>query len=118
MFNLFIKFKNAFGYAWNGFKYAYQTQWVFKVELFIFIIAIPASIYLHQTAAELILMLGSVIFLLIMELINSAIEVTINRIGLEHHPLSGLAKDLGSTAMVVAGLNVVMTFGIIFIFNK
>ena len=117
MLYLYGKFKNAFQFAWNGFKYAYKTQWAFKVELFIFIVAIPLSIYFYQTTAELILMMGSVIFLLMMELINSAIEVTINRIGMEQHPLSGLAKDLGSAVMVVAGLNVVMTFGIICIFN-
>ena len=115
--NLVIRFYYAFKYSWTGFKYAWRSQWAFRVELVIFIIAIPLSIYLSKTAVEFILMMGSVFILLITELINSAIETTVNRIGLEYHELSGLAKDLASAAMVLAGLNVVMTFGMIIFYR-
>ncbi len=103
----------AFTNSWRGLKNAWRFQWAFRVEVVLFLIALPGAFYLGKNAMEYILLLSSVFLLLIMELINSAIETTVNRIGLEYHELSGLAKDLASSAILLAILNMFMTWGII-----
>lgn len=113
MFSIIIKFYNAFRYSWNGLVQAWRTQWAFRVELVILAVATPLAFYFSKTSTELVLMITSVILLPMLELLNSAIETTVNRIGLEYHELSGRAKDMASAAMFVAGLNVLITWGII-----
>ena len=71
----------------------------FRQEIFISIIGIPLAFYLGQTAIERVLLIGSLILLMIIELLNSAIEATVDRIGLEPHELSGRAKDISSAAV-------------------
>lgn len=110
--HLYRAYKNS----WNGLKKAWSLEWAFRVELVVFICSVPAAIFLGSTAVEYILLIGSLLLLLIMELFNSAIEATVDRIGQEHHELSGLAKDLASAAVLVAIINAVMTWGLIFVY--
>ncbi len=111
MLNVIKKFYNAFLYSWSGLKFAYKTQWAFRVELLILVISMPCAYFISTTAAEFIIMMTSIMLLPILELINSAIETTINRISFEYHELSGLAKDLASAALFVAGLQVLFVWG-------
>lgn len=115
MKQFFIKLGCASKNSLKGFKNAWKGEWAFRVELIIFIIAAPMACYLGRTAVERSLMISSLLLVLILELINSAIEATVNRIGFEFHELSGLAKDLASAAIFVGCLNVLVTWGIILI---
>jgi len=85
-----------------GLKACWQHEEAFRQEVIISLIAIPLALYLGQTAVERAILIGSLLLLLIVELLNSAIEATVDRIGFEHHELSGRAKDIGSAAVFLA----------------
>jgi diacylglycerol kinase (ATP) len=116
MFQFFVKLYKAYLNSWNGLKNAWRFQWAFRVEVILLFIAIPCTFFLGKNAAEYVLLLGSLCMLLVVEIINSAIETTINRVGLEFHELSGLAKDLASAAVFLAIVNALITWGIIVFF--
>lgn len=109
----FLRSYKAFLYSWNGLKNAWSTQWAFRIEIIFSLIAIPSAFFIGKNAIEYVLLLSSLCVLLIVEIINSAIETTVNRIGLEHHELSGLAKDLASAGVLLAILNLAITWGFI-----
>lgn len=94
---------NATGYSCKGLKAAFQNEAAFRQELLLLIVAIGISIWLDVSQIERILLIGSVALVVIIELLNSAIEAVVDRIGSEHHELSGRAKDIGSAA-VLCGL--------------
>jgi diacylglycerol kinase (ATP) len=106
----FKRLINAFGFSMQGLKAAYKHEEAFRQELVVLAVAIPLSIWLADTAVEVILLIGSVLLLLIVELINSAIEATVDRFGSEHHELSGRAKDMGSAAVLVTTILAAMTW--------
>ena len=93
---------NAAGYSWLGFKAAYKYESAFRQELWLAIILIPAGIYLGETLIDKAILVCSVLFVLVVELLNSALESVVDRIGDEHHELSGRAKDMGSSAVFLA----------------
>jgi diacylglycerol kinase (ATP) len=92
----------AFKYSYRGLAYAVRHERAFLQEIILLIIAIVAAFLLTDSPIERAVLIGSVAFALVVELINSAIETTIDRIGPEHHPLSQRAKDLGSAAVLIA----------------
>ena len=98
-----------------GLKACWIHEEAFRQEAIISIIGIPLAIYLGNTAVERVLLIGSLILLLIIELLNSAIEATVDRIGPEHHELSGRAKDIASAAVLLGMLLAVSTWVIILI---
>lgn len=100
--NPFPRIIKAFGYSFSGLWYAIRNETAFAQELFLAMILIPLAVYLQVSLTAKILMISSIIFILIMELINSAIEAVVDRISLEKHPLSKHAKDLGSAIVLVA----------------
>ena len=102
----------AGGYSWQGFKRAYQGEAAFREEVYVACVLIPLACFLEVSSVERILMIGSIILLMIVELLNSAIETTVDRISSDHHELSGQAKDMGSTAVLFAIAIVIMTWGI------
>ena len=93
---------NAAGYSWLGFKAAYKNEAAFRQEFWLAIILIPAGIYLGETLMDKAILICSILFVLVVELLNSAIESVVDRIGDEHHELSGRAKDMGSSAVFLA----------------
>ena len=93
---------NAAGYSWLGFKAAYKNEAAFRQELWLAIIFIPAGIFLGETIMDKAILVCSLLFILVVELLNSAIESVVDRIGDEHHELSGRAKDMGSSAVFLA----------------
>lgn len=101
----FNKLWQAFLYSWNGLCKAWQSEWAFRVELILLLIALPAAFLLKPPAVEYILLIGAILLIIIVELLNSAIETAINRISQERHELSGLAKDLASAAVLIACVN-------------
>nr|CAA6815336.1 MAG: Diacylglycerol kinase (EC [uncultured Thiotrichaceae bacterium] len=97
-------------FSWQGFKAAYQHEEAFRQEMWVLLIAVPLAFWLGENGVEKALMIGSVLLLLIVELLNSAIEATIDRIGAERHELSGRAKDMGSAAVLLATINVIIVW--------
>lgn len=79
-----------------------KNETAFKQECVLLIISIPVSLSLGDTAFEKAILIISVLFILLMEIVNTAIEVVVDRIGVEIHPLSGLAKDLGSALVLIS----------------
>ncbi len=93
---------NAFGYSMNGFSHAFRHEAAFRQELIIAIPALCVLWFLPVTAVEKILLMASVLLVLIVELLNSAVEAVVDRVSFERHPLSGRAKDLGSAAVFLS----------------
>jgi diacylglycerol kinase (ATP) len=101
-------------YSLRGFRSAWINESAFRQEAVLAVILIPAAFWLGQTPIEHILLIACVALVLIVELLNSAVETTVNRIGLELHPLSGQAKDMGSAAVLVSLLLTLFVWGTIF----
>ena len=97
----------------SGLKAAYQHEHAFRQELFLAVILIPLTLYLEPGVTGRSLMITSVLLVLVAELLNSAIEAAVDRISLENHELIKRAKDLGSAAVFMALLNMVVTWGLV-----
>ncbi|VAW51082.1 Diacylglycerol kinase [hydrothermal vent metagenome] len=93
---------NAAGYSWLGFKAAYKHEAAFRQELALTLILTPIALYYGATYADKAILVASLIFILLIEILNSAIEAVVDRLGDEIHPLSGRAKDMGSSAVFLA----------------
>ncbi|QEA38920.1 diacylglycerol kinase [Pistricoccus aurantiacus] len=93
---------NSTRYSFKGLGAAYRHETAFRQELVLFAVLLPLAFWLGQTPVEWALLLGSALLMLVVELLNSAIESVVDRIGPEHHELSGQAKDLGSAAVMLA----------------
>ena len=104
---------NAFGFSFLGLRAALKHEAAFRQELAFCVVLIPLSFWVGQTTVERVLLIGSLLLVLIVELINSAIEAIVDRIGTEHHELSGRAKDIGSAAVLVSLVNSTMIWGLI-----
>ncbi|MFV1983226.1 MAG: diacylglycerol kinase [Thiohalomonadales bacterium] len=104
---------NATGYSLLGLVATYKNEAAFRQELWLAIVLTPIAIYLGNTGIERAMLLGSLILVLIVELLNSAIEAVVDRIGNEFHELSGRAKDIGSAAVMLSLLNLVVVWGFI-----
>ena len=107
---------NATKYSWLGFKTAYKSEEAFRQETWTAIILIPAGLWLGETGTEKALLVGSVVLVLIVELLNTGIEFVVDRIGDEIHKFSGAAKDVGSAAVFLALINVVAVWLLILFF--
>ena len=104
---------NAFHYTLDGFAAAYKCEDAFRQEVRLAALLIPLAFFLPASGVGRALMVGSVLLVLIVELLNSAIEAVIERYGPEHHELAGRAKDMGSAAVFVLMLNVLLTWGLV-----
>jgi|SRR5690606_21268770 len=93
---------NATQYSLDGFKAAYQNEAAFRQIVWMNIVLIPTSCLLDVSRVEHVLMVVVCLFALIVELFNSAIEAVVDRVSLDKHPLSKIAKDMGSAAQFVA----------------
>ena len=98
----FTRFFRAFGASMKGFSGAYREEAAFRQELVLAVIVIPLGLWLGRNGTERALLIAPMFLVLIVELVNSAIEATVDRIGLERHILSGLAKDIGSAAVFMS----------------
>lgn len=103
----------ATGYSWAGLKSAWQTEAAFRQEIYLCVVLIPLAFWLGETGLERAVMIGSLLLVLIVELVNSGIEAVVDRIGGEINPLSKVAKDVGSAAVMLCLLNVVVIWVLI-----
>jgi diacylglycerol kinase (ATP) len=104
---------NAFRYSTSGFRAAWKNEEAFRQEIILAIFVVPAGLFLGDTGAERALLIGIYLMIPLVELINSAIEAVVDRIGKEHHDLSGIAKDLGSAAVLLIICISMMVWGCI-----
>ncbi|MBK0096500.1 diacylglycerol kinase [Erwinia sp. S63] len=93
---------NAAGYSWQGLRAAWQHEAAFRQEVIAALVAIVVACWLDVDVISRVLMIGSVVLVIIVEILNSAIEAVVDRIGQERHPLAGRAKDMGSAAVLLA----------------
>ena len=99
---------NAFGYSMKGLRAAFKHESAFRQETALLIILLPAAFMLGRNIVDYSILIGSLLLVLIVELLNSAVETVVDRIGDEHHELAGRAKDMGSAAVFISLLNVVV----------
>jgi diacylglycerol kinase (ATP) len=104
---------NALFYSLEGFKAAWRHEDAFRQEAMLAVVLIPLAFFLATAPLQRALMIASVLLVLIVELINSAIEATVDRISLENHALAKRAKDIGSAAVLIALINVLVVWGLI-----
>lgn len=96
----------------RGLKHCYHSEAAFRQEVWAALVLVPMAVWLGQTAVERTLLVGSVLIVMIVELLNTGIEVVVDRISHERHHLSGFAKDLGSSAVLLALLLAAMTWAL------
>lgn len=104
---------NAFGYSAKGLKACFMNEDAFRQECMMFSIILPVALFLPIETAQKALLCMSLFLVLLVELLNSAIEAVVDRIGLELHPLSGLAKDLGSAAVLITLLMTALVWALV-----
>lgn len=107
---MIMRLYRATRYAFKGVFYALRHEFAFRLEVLLAIVLVPFVFYLRRDGAESALLIASILLILIVELVNSAIEATVDRVGQEPHVLSGAAKDLGAAAVFVSILNAFLTW--------
>ena len=110
--NLFQRriFKSC-GYSLQGVRATFKEEEAFRVEVLLALFLIPLGVYLGETGVEKVLLTGSILLVLLVEILNSAIESVVDRFGAEQHELAGRAKDQGSAAVLVSLLMVLVVWG-------
>jgi diacylglycerol kinase (ATP) len=99
-----VRLSRAFGSTFRGFLAAWREEEAFRQECLLALAVVPLGLWLGDTGVERALLVGPMFLVLAIELVNSAVEATVDRIGIERHPLSAIAKELGSAAVFVAFL--------------
>jgi len=104
---------NALGYSLQGMSSAFRHEDAFRQECLLAVVLIPAAFFVHASGAEKALMIASVLLVLVVELLNSAVEAAVDRISLENHLLAKRAKDLGSAAVFLSLINVAVVWALV-----
>lgn len=108
-----LRIARAFGYSLQGLGAAWRQEAAFRQETVLAAILMPLGLWLGDTAIERLLLAGAPMLVLVVELLNSAIEALADAISTEHHPLLGRAKDIGSAAVLIALINVLATWSLV-----
>jgi len=106
---------NAFTYSVAGTLAAFKHEDAFRQEFILSIVLIPLAIYLGQTPIEQALMIASILLIIIVELLNSSVEATVDRISVKRHKLSKRAKDIGSAAVFFSLVNAAVIWFLILV---
>ena len=104
---------NALGYSLEGFRAAYKHEDAFRQEMLLAAILVPLALWMPVGATSKALMVGSILLVIVVELLNSAIEAAVDRISLDSHDLAKRAKDIGSAAVLVSLVNVAAVWGLV-----
>jgi diacylglycerol kinase (ATP) len=107
----------ATGYSIEGLRSAWRSEHAFRQELVVVVIGTIVALFLPVSAFQKLFLIASLVLVLIVELINSAIEAVVDRVSLERHPLSKNAKDFGSAAVLLAVLIACASWGVV-LFNR
>ena len=103
----------ATGYSINGIKACWQHEAAFRQEVALFVVLFPVSFFVAQSVVQWILLISPLFLILMLEVINSAIESVVDRIGSEHHELSGRAKDMSSASVMFCLILMTLIWGAI-----
>ncbi|RIX48968.1 MAG: diacylglycerol kinase [Rhodocyclales bacterium GT-UBC] len=111
-----VRLWNALGYSRDGLVAAWQNEAAFREEVLLAIITLPLALYLGKTGPERALLIGSIILVLIVEILNSAVEAVVDKASPEKHELAKRAKDMGSAAVLLSLVNAAAVWGSILLF--
>ncbi|OGT74521.1 MAG: diacylglycerol kinase [Gammaproteobacteria bacterium RIFCSPLOWO2_12_47_11] len=103
-------------YSMQGLRAAFRNEVAFRLEVVLSIVLVPLGLWLGDNGVERALLVGSILLVMIVELINSGIEAVVDRFGGEQHELSGIAKDMGSAAVLVTLINVFVIWCLVLFF--
>lgn len=103
----------ATGYSWCGLVSGWKSEAAIRQEVVLLLAGVPLAFYLDVSRLETLALVLSLVLVLVVELLNSAVEAVVDRIGYEHHELSGKAKDLGSAAVFVSVMGALFTWAVI-----
>ncbi|MDP1680035.1 MAG: diacylglycerol kinase [Candidatus Nitrotoga sp.] len=104
---------NALSYSLSGLLLAWQDEAAFRQEVVLAIVLVSVAFMVPVSATQRVLLVASVMLVLVVEMINSAIEATVDRVSLDIHPLAKKAKDMGSAAVLLALTNAILTWTMI-----
>ncbi len=113
----FARLIDATAYSWKGLKAAWNNEAAFRQELVAVVILLPVAAFVARSITQFLLLATPLFILLIAELVNSALEAVVDRIGDEHHELSGRAKDMGSAVVFIALLLSFVTWSLVLVEN-
>lgn len=105
----------AFGYSMQGFRACFKHEEAFRQEVFVLTFLIPLALWLGDSPVERAMLVGSLIIVPIVELLNSAIEANVDRVGMERHKLSARAKDIASAAVFASIAFTLIIWGLILV---
>ena len=98
----FTRLLRAFGYSFQGVLHTWREEAAFRQEVALSLLVIPTGLYLGQSGVERALLVSPMLLILVVEMLNSAVEAVVDRSGTERHPLAGMAKDMGSAAVMLS----------------
>jgi len=101
----------AAGYSWKGFKSTWKHEAAFRQEVILFTLMAPLAFWIGDTASERVILIAVLLIVLVVELLNSAVESVVDRIGEDYHKLSGRAKDQGSAAVFLSFFIAILVWG-------
>ncbi len=103
----------ATGFSLAGLRAAFRHEQAFRQEVYMLLVVVPLGLWLGDSSVEKVLLIGSWLIVMLVELLNSAVEAVVDRIGSEQHELSGRAKDIASAAVMVALALAGMTWSVL-----
>ncbi len=109
------RFINAIFFSIAGFKATWKHEEAFRQEVMTFVVAVPLAFWLSNNNIERVLLIASVVLVMVVELLNSAVEAVVDRVGVEYHELAGRAKDIGSAAVMLSIMLAIATWLLILI---
>lgn len=105
----------AFLWSMKGLRATWDVESSFRLEVYLFVLLAPLAAWLGQSATERVLLIAPMMLVLIVEVLNSALEAVVDRWGPEHNQLAGRAKDMGSAAVFLSDINVLICWGFVLI---
>ncbi len=102
---------HAAGYSWKGFRSTWKHEAAFRQEVILFSLMAPLAFWIGDTASERVILIAVLLIVLVVELLNSAVESVVDRIGEDYHKLSGRAKDQGSAAVFLSFFIAILVWG-------
>ena len=103
----------AFLWSLQGLRATWAVESSFRLEVYLFIVLAPLALWLGESGIERAILVGSMMIVLIIEVLNSAVEAVVDRWGAEHHELAGRAKDMGSAAVFLSDINVLTCWALV-----
>jgi diacylglycerol kinase (ATP) len=105
----------AFLWSMKGLRATWAVESSFRLEVYLFVVLAPLAMWLGESGIERAILIGSMMLVLVVEVLNSALEAVVDRWGPEHNELAGRAKDMGSAAVFLSDINVLICWGLLLV---